>query len=91
MKFIEFELKGSRMMHTGIFELTGFWARFGTDVCDITQETENYKIWSHSSFSFEHVEIDKARLVWYELRQCVRSPRGYDAVMPGIGYISVSI
>jgi hypothetical protein len=66
---IEFELQGSRGLHKGVFETTGFSARFEEEFEIINSEKviDGYKIFSHLSFSFFHHDKEKASRVYKAL------------------------
>lgn len=80
---IEFELQGSQLLHKGLFDTTGFWAKFDVDKCDITGESQSYKIYSHFSFSFEHVDRKTALEVYQAL---VNAISGIDSLIFNVGY-----
>ena len=85
---IEFELKGSKMLHKGVFDTTGFWVKFDFDYeydwCDISKDVATYKIYSHFSFTFEHVDKEIAKSVFDGLCKALA---GYDFVLNEIGFI----
>lgn len=81
---IEFELLGTKCLHKGVFETTGFWAKFASDYCDVTNEITTYKIYSHFSFTFEHVEEKVAKAVF---RGLCDSLNGNDVFLKGVGFI----
>ena len=81
---IEFELQGSQILHKGVFDSTGFWAKFDSDYCDITKEITTYKIYSHFSFSFEHTEERIAKHVFKGLCDALS---GCDFVLDSVGFI----
>lgn len=82
--FIEFELKGSQLLHKGIFETTGFWVKFDAERCDITKEALSYKIYSHFSFTFEHQDFDISRKVFNGLALALRGEMWEDTA---VGFI----
>lgn len=51
---IEYELQGSKGLHKGVVDTTGFWIRFEYEHDDVTNEITGAKIYSLSSFSFYH-------------------------------------
>ena len=67
---IEFELQGSKCLHKGIFDTTGFWVRYEVEedlmiINDInTHISDGYKIFSHFSFSFYHTDERIAKQVY---------------------------
>lgn len=79
---IEYHLQGSTMIHKGVFDTTGFWARVGVEQDDITKETYLYKIWSHFSFTFEHRDILVVDEVWNALLDALR---GKKSTIKGVG------
>lgn len=81
---IEFELVGSQMLHKGVFDATGFWAKFDVEQCDVTKEVLSYKIYSHFSFTFEHVDKSVALNVFDGL---VGALSGVDFEYSNIGFI----
>lgn len=81
--FIEFELKGSKALHKGVFDTTGFWARFEPQQ-EEGFEPEGWKIYSHFSFSFYHEDFSKASMVYEAL---VNALNGFDWVTHEIGFI----
>lgn len=90
---IEFDLQGSKTRHRGIFDTTGFWARFEEEVRegkvkeDGTFEwiVEGYKIFSHFSFAFYHESEEIATAVYDGL---ILALSGADWEHPKIGFIS---
>ena len=81
---IEFELQGSQLLHKGVFDTNGFWAKFDTERCDISGDIECYKIYSHFSFTFEHVDRSVAINVFNGL---VGALSGVDFEYSNIGFI----
>lgn len=81
---VEYELQGSTMLHKGLFDTTGFWAKFDADYCDITKEAQTYKIYSHFSFTFEHKDEALARHVFDGI---ISALVGNDWYCAGIGFI----
>ena len=81
---IEFELKGSKILHKGVFDTTGFWVKFDYDYCDISRDVMTYKIYSHFSFTFEHDDETIAKSVFNGLCKALA---GYDFVLNEIGFI----
>lgn len=82
--FIEFELKGTQLLHKGIFETTGFWVKFDAEICDISKEPLSYKIYSHFSFTFEHKDLDIADKVFNGLALALSGKVWED---PAVGFI----
>ena len=58
--FIEYALNGSKTLHKGAFDTTGFWIKYDFEICDISLEIVTYKIYSLCSFAYEHT--DKAKV-----------------------------
>lgn len=83
---IEYELQGSQLLHKGIFDTRGFWARFETEYCDITKEALSYKIYSHFSFTFEHKDKKIANQVFAGLCDAISEDREF--ILVGVGFIS---
>lgn len=81
---IEFELQGSKLLHKGIFDTNGFWVKFDSDYCDISKVVVTYKIYSHFSFTFEHVEEHIAKEVYKGLCNALS---GIDFQYPSVGFI----
>lgn len=88
---IEFELKGTKGLHKGIFDTHGFWVRFeeegehGLDsdgnpvfACD------GFKLFSHGSFSFYHADKDICDLVYSRLISVLRGANSVD--IENVGY-----
>lgn len=84
---IEFELKGSRTVHKGVFETTGFWARYDAHVeVDAPEQhkPDGYKIFSHFSFAYYHEDEKIAKEVYWGLLSALQ---GVDWKHKDIGYI----
>lgn len=85
---IEFELQGTKGVHKGIFDTTGFWIKYEEDICSEIKGDEflyGYKLFSHFSFSFYHTEKKVVDDVYSVLIGCMRGNQGKD--IPGVGYI----
>lgn len=91
---IEYELQGSTQLHKGVFDTTGFWARFEPEYCDSelksldgSRPIEGYKILSYSGFAFYHADKEIVLRVWNELIKCLRAPGDYFGMVEigGIG------
>ncbi len=87
---IEFELQGSKCLHKGIFDTTGFWLKFEPQLEDDMSAgggkfIDGWKIYSHFSFSYFHEDKAKADAVYKAIVQCFRSGSNID--LEGIGYI----
>jgi len=90
---IEFELQGSKCLHKGIFDTTGFWVKneveyIGADVDDegnIEWVAVGYKLYSHFSFAFYHEDKEVFDEVYNVLIGVLRGSSGRD--IDGIGYI----
>lgn len=87
--FIEFDLKGSKARHKGVFDTTGFWVRFEPQLEDDRSEgggkfIDGWKIFSHFSFSFYHEKEDVALDVYVAL---INALGGVDWEGDEIGYI----
>lgn len=90
---IEFELQGSKMLHKGIFETTGFWVKYEEEISEgnarhdssIDWVVDGYKIFSHFSFSFYHTDKEIVDLVYSKLISVMRGAMSVD--IDGIGYI----
>ena len=88
---IEYDLEGSKMLHKGIFETTGFWVRFeeeGEHVLDSdgnpTWRVDGYKIYGHSTFAFYHTDKEKAVEVYNRLLSVLRGASNVD--IENVGY-----
>lgn len=86
---IEFELQGSKCLHKGVFDTTGFWCKYEPEEEEIPMTTANftsgYKIYSHFSFAFFHEDAAVAYLVYSKLISVLRGSQG--AEIDDIGYI----
>jgi hypothetical protein len=89
---IEFELQGSRTLHKGIFDTTGFWVKYEeegehvlNDVGEPVWRIDGYKIFSHISFSFYHTDKSATDLVYGKLVSVLRGAMSAD--IEGFGYI----
>lgn len=90
---IEFELQGSKCLHKGIFDTTGFWVKYEPDMeggevnanCEFAGIINGYKIFSHFSFSFYHTDKAIVDLVYSRLITVLRGANNVD--IEGIGYI----
>ncbi len=87
---IEFELKGSKCLHKGIFDSTGFWVRYEPDTDhdlpdDHPDRITGYKLFSHFSFAFYHTEKAIVDSVYTVLMGVFRGSPGKD--IEGVGYI----
>jgi len=97
---IEFELQGSKCLHKGVFDTTGFWVKYELEFCDMIEHTDNdnggfdeklvqwpngAKIFSHFSFSFYHEDKAVVDLVYGALMGVLRGNQGKD--LESIGYI----
>ena len=90
---IEFELQGSKMLHKGIFDTTGFWVKFEPEIEngvvkeDGTFEWEilGWKLYSHFSFTFYHHDKDVVNLVYGKIVSVLRGAMSAD--IEGYGYI----
>lgn len=88
---IEYELQGSRCLHKGIFDTTGFWVRYETQTEENSNGSEfvtGYKLYSHFSFSFFHEEKEIVDIVYQELINAIQY-YDYDFVfnLENVGYI----
>jgi hypothetical protein len=92
---IEFELQGSKCLHKGIFDTTGFWVKYepemeskslseGDNEINAPWEIAGYKIYSHFSFSFYHTHKDVCDLVYSRLISVLRGANSVD--IEGVGY-----
>lgn len=101
---IEFELEGANGFHKGMFETTGFWARFeeeyemlpmqinhpdGGKVSVQRKQLYGYKIVSHFSFSFYHHHKEIVGRVYAALFSCVAGVT-QQVQIEGIGYIQAT-
>ncbi len=90
--FIEFELKGENCVHKGVFDTTGFWAKYEPQIEQgmISEKrglewiADGYKIFSHFSFAFYHSNEHVAKEVYKGLLGALA---GIDWVHPEIGFI----
>lgn len=88
---IEFELQGSKCLHKGVFDTTGFWAKYeeqGEYVLNADGQPvfhlDGYKIVSHFSFSFYHTDKEVCDLVYSRLVSVLRGSNNVD--IDGVGY-----
>jgi hypothetical protein len=88
---IEFELQGSKQLHKGIFDTTGFWVKWeeeGEHVLDVsgqpTWRVDGYKIFSHFSFCFYHHDKAVCDLVYSRLVSMLRGSNSID--IEDVGY-----
>lgn len=86
---IEYELQGSKCLHKGIMDTTGFWLRyeheehmFGAESQDA--EIEGYKIYNNS-FSFYHENKTLVDLVYARLLSVLRG--SHNVEIENIGYL----
>lgn len=88
---IEFELRGSKGLHKGIFETTGMWLRYEieADLMNIKgvdiHVSDGYKIFSHFSFSYYHTDKATCDQVYNKLISVFRGAT--NAEIEGVGYI----
>ena len=77
---IEFELQGSRCLHKGVFDTTGFWAKFEeeSEIINQCKDIEGYKIYSHFSFSFFHEDKEVVETVWEGLTRVLEFGNDWD-------------
>ena len=86
---IEFELQGSKCLHKGIFDTTGFWVKYEVDYLDEANignpnAINGYKIFSHFSFCFYHHDKAVCDLVYSRLISVLRGASNVD--IEGVGY-----
>lgn len=85
---VEFKLQGSYGVHQGVFESTGFFARFEEEYeeHEHVKQIYGYKIVSHFSFSYYHTDEDTVKRVFKAL---VLALQGHsdDDLIQDIGYI----
>lgn len=84
---VEYDLEGTLIRHMGLFETTGFWVKIGADVDDITKLKTSYKMWSHSSFTYETTDENLFLGVWKGLVKVLRTKSEFR--MEGVGFIRV--
>jgi hypothetical protein len=87
---IEFELLGSKTLHKGVFDSTGFWVKYEVDRDENLSDSESdyingYKIFSHFSFAFYHTDQAIVDLVYSKLVSVLRGSMSAD--IEGVGYI----
>lgn len=80
---IEYELQGSKCLHKGIFETTGFWLRNEPHGEDLSNP-EGWKLYSHSSFAFYHENKEIFDLVYARLISVLRGSASVE--IENIGY-----
>lgn len=81
---IKYSLKGSKGDHIGVFDSTGFWARFEPEMdMDVVQ---GYKIYSHFSFAYYHEDKAIAMEVYEGL---INTLTGDHFENPQIGFIEI--
>ena len=83
---IEFELLGSQCIHKGIFDTTGFWCRYESDMSLELEKgvPDGYKIYSHFSFAYYHTEKSIVDLVYSRLISVLRGANNVE--IEGVGY-----
>ncbi len=88
---VEFELQGSRTLHKGIFDTTGFWVKYEeegehvlNDAGEPVWRIDGYKIFSHFSFSYFHHDKSVCDLVYSRLISVLRGANSVD--IDGVGY-----
>lgn len=86
---IEFELQGSKCLHKGIFDTTGFWVTYEVEVDERLlagdpDTVTGYKIFSHFSFSYYHTDKAVCDLVYSRLISVLRGANSVD--IDGVGY-----
>lgn len=86
---IEYELQGSKCLHKGIFDTTGFWVQYSEDTnredLYVPGCINGYKIFSCFSFSYYHTDKTIVDLVYSKLLSVLRGSNGIE--MEGIGFI----
>ncbi len=85
--FIEFELQGSKCLHKGIFDTTGFWVKYEAETETdqrFNSVPEGFKIFSHFSFAFFHTDEQIVKQVYGGL---VAALCGLDWHVEKIGFI----
>ncbi len=94
---IEFELQGSKCLHKGLFDTTGFWVKYEPEmeaqlsknhedaVATVIEVPKGWKLYSHFSFAFYHEDKAIVDMVYNVLTGCLRGSQGRD--IEGIGYI----
>ncbi len=82
---IEFELQGSKLLHKGIFDTNGFWVKYEPQRENEESEPDGWKIYSHFSFAFYHIDRVIVEDVYNVLIGCLRGSQGRD--IPNVGYI----
>ncbi len=91
---IEFELQGSRALHKGIFDTSGFWVKYEASIDEGLREFDDsgvpidrpdgYKIYSHFSFAYYHTDKAVVDLVYSRLVSVLRGSNSID--IEGVGY-----
>lgn len=87
---VEFELRGSKCLHKGIFDTQGFWVRYEVEMEMISPHgniVTGYKIFSHFSFAFYHEEKEIVDQVYHALVDIIRE--GGEKILQDIGFIKV--
>jgi len=93
---IEFELDGSKCLHKGIFDTTGFWVRYereGESILNRPLEENadpifipsGYKLVSHFSFAYYHEKKEIVDLVYSKLLSVLRGANNVE--VEGVGYL----
>lgn len=83
---IEFELLGSKCLHKGMFDTTGFWLKYEPEYEEAGSiNIVGYKLYSHFSFAFYHEDKDVVDLVMTRLAGVFRGAIGHE--IEGVGYI----
>lgn len=99
---IEFELQGSKCLHKGMFETTGFWVKYEEEMGDdinspagggghdiimrLPKKIIGYKLYSHFSFAFYHEDKGIVDRVYSALMSILKGEK-YGVGITGIGYI----
>lgn len=86
---IEFELQGSKCLHKGIFDTTGFWVKYEVEVEEALLSGDpdtitGYKIFSHFSFAYYHTDKQVVDLVYARLISVLRGSNSVE--IDGVGY-----
>ena len=82
---IKYHLQGYFQAHKGVFDTTGFWCKWGFDIDDVTRDVIMYKLWSHFSFDYAHVQREIVDEVFEGL---IAALGGQKVSLANIGYFT---
>lgn len=85
---VEYKLQGTYGVHQGVFESTGFFARFEEEYeeHEHVRQIYGYKIVSHFSFSYFHTDEDTVKRVLEVLVLALQGKKTH-GLIEDVGYI----